>query len=205
MDTKEHWDEVYASNAMDEVSWFQPRSETSLRLIKETNVPFDAPIIDVGGGASNLVDDLLHDGFTNLSVLDISAKALEISRERVEDRGGHVDWIAADITAVDLFENSFAVWHDRAVFHFLTDPDDRRKYVDRVAKSVVPGGHVIVATFGPDGPLRCSGMDVVRYSPDMLLTEFGATFELVGQHMEMHQTPFQTQQQFVYCYFRRVS
>jgi len=203
METRTHWEEVYETKAADEVSWFQEHSETSLALIQGTGVSKSASIIDVGGGASTLVDDLLADGFQNITVLDISAAALHVAQERLGSRAASVAWLDADITAVTLPEQHFDVWHDRAVFHFLTQAGDRHKYVDAVYRSVRPGGHVIVATFAPNGPLRCSGLDVVRYSPNTLHREFGNAFELVSHRRETHETPFGTEQQFVYCYCRK--
>jgi 2-polyprenyl-3-methyl-5-hydroxy-6-metoxy-1,4-benzoquinol methylase len=202
MQTKTHWETVYTSKSADEMSWFQEHSEISLDLIKRTGVTHRGFIIDVGGGASTLVDDLLSDGFENITVLDISAAALHIAQSRLQRRAANVIWVEADITKVTLPFEHFDVWHDRAVFHFLTNPADRARYVETVCSAVKPGGHVIVATFGADAPLRCSGLDVMRYSPDSLHQEFGADFQLVEHTQEAHHTPFGTTQQFVYCYCR---
>ena len=199
----EHWERVYSDKAANQVSWFQTHAAASLRLITGcTNT--DANIIDVGGGASVLVDDLLDAGYRNLTVLDLAESALATSRARLGTRAQSVKWIAADITRADLPTAAYDVWHDRAVFHFLTDPDDRARYVEQVLKSVKPGGHVIVAAFGPGGPLQCSGLDVVRYAPDALHAEFGAPFQLVGHQTEIHHTPAGKEQEFVYCYCVRV-
>jgi SAM-dependent methyltransferase len=202
VDRRQHWEKVYSSKATDEVSWFQPHAASSLRLI-EGCAGTDAHIIDVGGGASVLVDDLLDAGFRNLTVLDLAESALAVSRARLGARGQSVQWIAADITRADLPAARYDVWHDRAVFHFLTDPADRARYVEQVLKSVKPGGRVIIAAFGPGGPLQCSGLDVVRYAPDALHAEFGAPFRLLGHETEMHRTPAGGEQEFVYCYCRR--
>jgi SAM-dependent methyltransferase len=198
-DRHQHWEGVYSGKAVDEVSWFQPHATSSLRLITD-NAGLDAHIIDVGGGASVLVDDLLDAGYRNLSVLDLAASALAVSRARLGARAQQVNWIASDITRADLPAAAYDVWHDRAVFHFLTDPDDRARYVAQVLNSVKPGGLVIVAAFGPDGPLQCSGLDVMRYAPDTLHAEFGAPFKLVGHQTEIHHTPSGKEQEFVYCY-----
>jgi ubiquinone/menaquinone biosynthesis C-methylase UbiE len=203
MQTKPHWETVYTTKSADEVSWFQEHSRVSLDLIKRTGVTKQGGIIDVGGGASTLVDDLLAEDFRNLTVLDISATALHIAQERLGNQAAKVTWLEADITRVALPPSSFDVWHDRAVFHFLTRPEDRERYREGVQVAVKPGGHVIVATFGREGPQRCSGLDVVRYSPEGLHEEFGPSFELVEHTEEVHHTPFGTEQQFVYCYCRK--
>ncbi len=203
MDSKTHWENVYASKAVKEVSWYRQHLEQSLRLIATTGVHRDAAIIDIGGGASTLVDDLLDQGFGNLTVLDISASALANASTRLGNRAQQVNWLEADITKAVLPQNHFDLWHDRAVFHFLTEPEDRRRYVEQVRQSLKPGGHIIVASFGPNGPLRCSGLEVVRYNPDELHTEFGDEFHLVESVAELHQTPFDTTQEFVYCYCRK--
>ena len=202
METKTHWEEVYASKPVTEVSWFQEHSDLSLRLIEQTGVAPRGHIIDVGGGASTLVDDLLAHHFENITVLDLSAAALGTAQERLGPRASEVAWVQADITTVSLPRHSFDVWHDRAVFHFLTRAEDRQRYVQAVRQSVKPGGHVIVATFASDGPLWCSGLDTMRYSPDALRAEFGEAFELVESARETHETPFGTEQKFIYCYCR---
>lgn len=198
-----HWEGVYRDRAADQVSWFQPSAASSYRLITEGAGP-GARIIDVGAGASVLVDELLDAGYRNLTVLDLAEAALDVSRARLGSRADAVDWIAADITAASLPQAYYDVWHDRAVFHFLTDPADRARYVAQVLRSVKPGGRVIVAAFAPGGPLQCSGLDVVRYAPQSLHAEFGAPFRLLGHETEIHHTPAGRDQEFVYCYCRRV-
>lgn len=202
VDRRQHWETVYRTKSTDQVSWFQPRAASSLRLIEQC-AGQDAHVIDVGGGASVLVDDLLDAGYRNLTVLDLAESALAVSQARLGPRAGLVRWIAGDITRADLPAATYDVWHDRAVFHFLTDPADRARYVEQVLKSVKPGGYVIVAAFGPGGPLQCSGLDVVRYAPDALHAEFGAPFRLLGHETEIHRTPAGGAQEFVYCYCRR--
>lgn len=197
---QDHWEKVYQTKQPDAVSWFQEHATQSLDLIRSTGISLDANVIDVGGGASTLVDDLLKSGFKNLSVLDLSANALAVARNRLGAAGDSVTWIAGDIRSVDLPKNTYDIWHDRAVFHFLTAPADRAAYVQQVMKAVKPGGHVIVATFAPDGPAQCSGLPVVRYSPDELHQTFGPTFELIEHMSEEHKTPWGSVQHFVYCH-----
>lgn len=203
MNRKEHWEGVYATKSVDQVSWYREHLENSLQMIAGTGVDKTAAIIDVGGGASTLVDDLLNEGFGDVAVLDISSQAIEKTKERLGNQAEKVEWIVADITNAELLENYYDVWHDRAVFHFLTDAEDRRKYVELVMKSVKVGGHIIVASFGENGPDKCSGLDVVRYNPDSMRSEFGNDFELVKSLTETHQTPFNTTQEFIYCYCRK--
>lgn len=200
---KTHWEHIYEKKAPTQVSWYQEHAQFSLQFIRNTGIQKTDALIDVGGGASTLVDDLVADGFENITVLDISAMALKVARERLGERAKPVNWIEADITQANLPHQHYAVWHDRAVFHFLTQTEDRRRYVDLVRHSVRPGGHVIVATFAPDGPERCSGLEVMRYSPERLHGEFGNEFEVVDGTHETHHTPFGTEQKFIYCYCRK--
>lgn len=203
MDRKHHWEEVYTTKASDSVSWFQEHAEHSLRIIRHTGLGKEAAIIDVGGGASTLVDDLLADSHTDLTVLDLSAAALAVARQRLGARADSVHWIEGDILGAKFPLHRFDIWHDRAVFHFLTDPADRHAYVERVMRAVRPGGHVIVATFAEDGPEKCSGLPVMRYRPDSLHAEFGDAFVLLKHEEEAHHTPAGKVQQFVYCYCRK--
>jgi len=199
---RSHWEGVYRSKAPDAVSWYRAHLERSIELIERVAPDKDAPIIDVGGGESTLVDDLLARGYRRVTVLDISPTAIEVARERLGSRAQEVDWIVADITQTEIPARRYRVWHDRAVFHFLTDPVQRAAYVRQVARAVAPGGYVIVATFGPEGPTKCSGLDVVRYDADALHGEFGAQFRLVGSETEIHRTPTGATQQFLYCLCR---
>ena len=200
MDPKSHWEKVYRSKRPDEVSWYRPHLETSLDLIAEAAPDRDAHIIDVGGGESTLVDDLLVRGYRNLSVLDVASTALDVAKERLGASADRVRWLCGNVTTIALPLHGYDVWHDRAVFHFLTDPKDRAAYVRQVAHAVKPGGHVIVATFGPEGPTKCSGLDIVRYDADALHDEFGADFRLMKHGTELHRTPAGAIQQFVYCF-----
>lgn len=197
---KKHWETVYQTKQPDAVSWFQEHATRSLELIRSVGPSLDAKVIDVGGGASTLVDDLLGNGFKNVSVLDLSASALAVARNRLGAAGAGVTWIAGDIRSVALPDQTYDIWHDRAVFHFLTNPVDRAAYVRQVMKSVKPGGHVIVATFAPDGPEQCSGLPVARYAPGELHQEFGPSFELLEHMSEEHKTPWGSVQHFVYCH-----
>jgi ubiquinone/menaquinone biosynthesis C-methylase UbiE len=203
MDAKAHWEQIYATKAPMQVSWYQEHPHCSLHFIQRTGIQRTDPIIDVGGGASTFVDDLLAAGFQSVTVLDISAAALQLARQRLGTRADDVTWIEADITRTALPQHTYAVWHDRAVFHFLTLPADRQRYIDTMRHAVMPGGHVIVATFAPDGPHQCSGLDVVRYSPESLHRAFGRGFERVDSVSETHHTPWGTEQKFMYCYCRR--
>ncbi len=203
MDRKQHWEQVYTTKVSDNVSWFQERADQSLKLINGADLSKDAAVIDVGGGASRLVDDLAKIGYNDLTVLDLSSAALDVAKQRLGNHADFVDWIVGDITNVNLPINRFDVWHDRAVFHFLTDPNDRKAYVEQVIRAVRPNGRVIIATFSEEGPEKCSGLPVMRYKPETLHAEFGDNFLLVQHEKESHLTPFGTVQQFVYCYFRK--
>lgn len=201
-DQQQHWEAVYSTKSSDAVSWYQPHADRSLRLIQATGLGPLAKVIDVGGGASTLVDDLLAHGYQDVTVMDLSAAALAVARARQAPMEARVQWRVADVTTAALPAHTFDVWHDRAVFHFLTRAEDRQAYVAQVLRSVKPGGHVIVATFADDGPLQCSGLPVMRYAPEALHAEFGQPFTLVAHQREAHTTPFGTVQQFVYCYCR---
>lgn len=203
MNAKTHWETIYQTKEPTQVSWFQPHPQLSLELIRRTGIQPEEPIIDVGGGASTLADDLLASGFRSITVLDISAKALQAARQRLGAQADAVSWIEADVAESSLPAQTYAVWHDRAVFHFLTQPSDRQRYIANVRRAIRPGGFVIVATFATDGPNRCSGLDVIRYSPESLHGEFGREFELVDSVKEVHHTPSGGEQRFVYCYCRR--
>ena len=200
MDTKSHWEKVYRTKRPNEVSWYRPHLEISLQLIEDAAPNHNAQIIDVGAGESTLVDDLMARGYRNVYVLDVSSMALEVAKGRLGASANQVAWLCGDVTTFGFSRYQFDVWHDRAVFHFLTDSKDRVAYVRQVAHAVKPGGHVIVATFGPEGPTQCSGLDVVRYGPESLHDEFGTSFRLVKHLTEFHRTPAGSIQQFTYCY-----
>ncbi len=200
MDRKQHWEQVYSTKASDSVSWFQKHADQSLRLIHNTKLGKNAAIIDVGGGASRLVDDLVAEGYTDLTVLDLSSAALAVAKQRLGKHAHAVHWMEGDITSAEFPIHRFDIWHDRAVFHFLTDPADRQAYVEQVMRTVRLNGHVIIATFAEDGPEKCSGLPVMRYCSETLHAEFGDAFLLVEHEKEAHHTPSGTVQQFVYCY-----
>lgn len=202
MDSKSHWEHVYRTKLRTQVSWYQPHALRSLDLIRRVSPPPNGPIIDVGGGTSTLVDDLLEAGYRDLTVLDLSATALTESRARLDTRAASVQWIEADILETPLPRATYSVWHDRAVFHFLTDPAHRARYVAQARAAVRSGGFVLIATFADDGPTRCSGLEVARYSPATLHAEFGAGFSLTASEREEHLTPSGVRQAFVYCLCR---
>ena len=200
MNAQKHWEQIYAEKAPNAVSWFRPHLEKSLALIEQVAPNRSTSIIDVGGGESTLVDDLLAREYENITVLDISQGAIDANRNRLGATSERVKWLVSDITQIELEPLVYDVWHDRAVFHFLTSTGDRAAYVRQVARSVRPGGHVIVSTFGPEGPVKCSGLDVVRYDAESLHQEFGVQFRLLESSKELHNTPFGTVQQFLCCH-----
>jgi 2-polyprenyl-3-methyl-5-hydroxy-6-metoxy-1,4-benzoquinol methylase len=204
-DVGSHWENIYRTRPPDSVSWFRPHLERSLSLIERAAPQRTAAIIDVGAGESTLVDDLLARGYANLTILDISQKALSVTRERLGQLAESVEWICADVTHAPLPAHFYDVWHDRAVFHFLATDEERKSYVNAVENAVKPGGHVIVSTFGTEGPTKCSGLPVVRYDAEGLHREFGHHFRLIESSEELHTTPSGTVQQFLYCYCRLVS
>ncbi len=203
MDQKRHWETIYQTKDVHTVSWFQPEARQSLDFITRFAPDRESPIIDVGAGASVLVDGLLQSGYRDLTVLDVSETALEISRQRLGAAATAVKWIAADVRSAPLAEFAYDVWHDRAVFHFLIEPADRRAYVAQVQRTVRPGGYVLVATFAEDGPATCSGLPVNRYSAESLHAEFGPTFRVLTSAHEDHHTPGGREQSFLYCLCRR--
>jgi ubiquinone/menaquinone biosynthesis C-methylase UbiE len=196
-DMKDHWEQVYQNKSPLAVSWFQQKPVLSLELIQHTGIVKSSALIDIGGGASTLVDHLLEEGYRNISVLDISSNALSHAQQRLGPRANSVQWIVADITAFKA-SLKYQVWHDRAVFHFLTDAVDRSAYVAVLKQSLLPGGHVIIAAFAIGGPLKCSGLDIVQYDANKLCTELGTDFELVEETGELHTTPDGRQQKFGY-------
>lgn len=201
-DRTTHWQNVYATKGETEVSWFQASPAISLEMIRAASPDRAAAIIDVGGGASRLVDALLQDGYRNLAVLDISANALDTAKKRIGATASTVDWIVADVTTWRPAK-TWDVWHDRAAFHFLTDPHDRAAYVERLRSAVASDGQVIIATFAPDGPEKCSGLPVQRHDSASLSAELGPEFELVETRSETHHTPWHSTQAFQFSRFRR--
>ena len=202
MDEKAHWENVYQTKAATSVSWFQAEPTLSLDLVARMAPDTSTPIIDVGGGASTLVDGLLAAGYRDLTVLDLAGSALAIAQQRLGADAAGVRWLEADALTVTLPAHYYGLWHDRAVFHFLTDRGDRERYVEQAHRAIRPGGYIIVASFAPDGPKWCSGMEVMRYSCETMHAEFGAGFTLIASVPEEHHTPSGSIQSFVYCLCR---
>jgi SAM-dependent methyltransferase len=202
MNLETHWEKIYREKSPEAVSWYRAHLEASLRLIEEAALQRDTSIVDVGGGESTLVDDLLAHAYRNITVLDVSQTAIDVTKGRLGRAAERVRWIVGDITKADLPAGAYDVWHDRAVFHFLTAVEQRVAYVRQVGHAVKTGGHVLVSTFGPEGPTKCSGLEVVRYDAEALHAEFGVRFRLLDSFKELHHTPFGTTQQFLYCLCR---
>ena len=198
-----HWENVYATKDEHAVSWFQESPTISFDLIRATGVKANASIIDIGGGTSRLVDALIDEGFEAVTILDLSEKALATSKRRLGVRGAKVKWVAADVTTWEPSQ-TYDVWHDRAALHFLTDPKDRAAYAERISRAVRPGGHVIIGTFAPDGPERCSGLPVVRHDAATLGEMLGRSFELIESRRHDHQTPMGATQRFQFSRFQRI-
>ena len=201
-DSKQHWEKVYNTKKPAEVSWYQNYPALSMDLIAFAKIDKDQKVIDVGGGASVLVDAVLDKGFKDVTVLDISSKAIQHARERLGQRAQSVQWIEADITQFDP-PQQYDVWHDRAVFHFLTQEEDRKKYISALEKAVKAGGHVVIGTFSLEGPPKCSGLDVERYDPQKMQKELGGSFEFIKSADEIHVTPWNSEQKFTYFFFKR--
>jgi SAM-dependent methyltransferase len=204
MSQREHWSSVYATKSPEAVSWYRPHLDVSLSLVRGLGLPRDAAILDVGGGASTLVDDLLGEGFTRVTVLDLAEGALAATKARLGERASSIGFLAGDVTCVELEPASVDLWHDRAVFHFLVDDDARRAYVRALTRALRPGAHAIVATFAPDGPERCSGLPVVRRSAEEIALALGPDVRLVDTRTETHVTPWGSTQSFAYALVRRI-
>ena len=202
LDAKNHWEELYHSTSPGKVSWYQENPATSLDFIEKTGLPKEAPILDVGSGASTLVDQLLLRGYRNLALLDVSTKALLLTRQRLGGKATDVAWHHGDVTRYSLPEQ-YSLWHDRAAFHFLVDPSDRRAYVTSLRQGLRPQGHLILATFAVGGPTKCSGLDVAQYDTQKITTELGQNFRLIETLEELHQTPAGVEQLFSYFWFTR--
>ena len=199
---REHWEDIYYTKDFNEVSWYQENPKTSVDLILFTNINKDSNIIDVGGGDSRLVDKLLELNFRNISVLDISLKALKKAQQRLGEKAKIVKWINSDLREFET-SDKFDIWHDRAVFHFLTSKKDIDKYIELVKKYLKPNGYLIIGTFSLKGPEKCSGLNVKRYSEDSIKKVFNG-FKHIKNLEEMHHTPFQTTQSFIYNVFEKV-
>jgi len=204
IDRKSHWEKIYNNKISMQMSWYQKEPTLSLQLIRKIQLAHDAPIIDVGGGSSLLVDCLCKEGYTNVSVLDVSAKALATARDRLGDDANKVEWQQKDITQF-VPPHQFSLWHDRAVFHFLTDKSDREDYLKVLNRALEPNGHIIIATFAIGGPTKCSGLDIVQYDAGKLIAELGTGFELVETRTETHITPTNQEQRFAYFRLNRIA
>ena len=204
-DRQQHWETVYRTKAPDAVSWYRPHLDTSLTLIERAAPDRGAAVLDVGGGASTLVDDLLARGYRDLSVLDISTEALNVARERLGEAADKVTWLADDLLDAPLPQARYDLWHDRAVFHFLTEAGQRARYLRQLTRALKPAGHAVVATFGPQVPLKCSGLDTLRYDAQGLARVLGDGLALLDSTLEFHATPFGTTQQFLCALFRKTS
>lgn len=198
-----HWEHLYATKEPTQLSWYQAKPTMSLELIAAAGLSPNDAIIDVGGGASTLVDHLLDQGYNRVAVLDISPTALQQAQRRLGERAKQVTWVQGDVTTTALPPGTFALWHDRAVFHFLTDAEDRAKYVQAATRALANGGQVVMATFALGGPEYCSGLEVVCYSPAALHDAFGKEYELVERREDIHLTPSQLQQPFLYARLRK--
>jgi trans-aconitate methyltransferase len=197
-----HWENVYTTKGETELSWFQENPAPSLELIAATGLSEDAAIIDIGGGASRLIDDMLARKFRRVTVLDLSGAALLAAKERLGGAGPDVQWMVADVTKWEPTE-TYDLWHDRAAFHFLTEAGDRAGYLSRLKIALKPGGYCIIATFAPDGPERCSGLPVVRYNAESLSRTLGDEFGLLKTQRHSHTTPWGSEQRFQFSLFRR--
>ena len=201
-DRKKHWENIYETKSLNEVSWYQPRPETSLEFITSNQLPLDAKIIDIGGGDSFLVDHLLELGYINISVLDISEKAIERAKKRLGENATKVNWIVSDICEFQTNEK-YDFWHDRAVFHFLTKDSDIQNYLEKVAQFISEKGLLVIGTFSETGPLKCSGIEIKQYSIDDLKQQFSNNFDCLNCFKTDHKTPFDTIQSFTFCLFRK--
>jgi SAM-dependent methyltransferase len=202
-DRKQHWEQVYTNKSALEVSWYQAEPRLSLELIQRSGIGKDAPLIDVGGGASLLVDRLQAQGYRQLAVLDISGAALAVARQRLAEHAAAIEWYESDVTQF-IAPHPFSLWHDRAVFHFLTAADDRQRYVEVLKRTLVSGGHVIIAAFALGGPTRCSGLEIVQYDAAKLMAELGPDFRLEEQQTESHRTPAGKEQRFGFFRLRKL-
>ena len=205
MSDPKHWNQIYSNQPANNVGWYRPHLETPLAWIESLNLDPQEPIIDVGGGASTLVDDLLEKGHKKLIVLDLSKSAIQISQKRLKDASNAVTWLVGDVTEIELPYQYYLLWHDRAVFHFLIDPESQQQYKNALLGSLKVGGYFIIGTFAPEAPPQCSGLPVQRYDTDLLAETFGDKFELKHDRSEIHTTPGGVKQAYVYCLFQRTA
>lgn len=203
MSQKDHWEQVYSTRPTEKLGWYVPHLKTPLNWIKGLGLAVEAPLIDVGGGASTFVDDLLDAGYRSITVLDISEKALSAVKARLGKKADLVTWLVGDITSIELPKQHYELWHDRAVFHFLTLLEQQRKYRDNLLRALRPGGHLVIGTFALEAPPKCSGLPVQRHSPVELQNALGGKFQLERHQKELHITPGGVEQMYLYCHFRR--
>jgi SAM-dependent methyltransferase len=203
MNNAKHWNQIYTDRATNSLGWYKPHLETPLAWIDELGLDPQDPVIDVGAGASTLIDDLLARGHQSLTVLDLSSSAIQITRQRLGAASAAVTWLVGDVTELALPRRCYRLWHDRAVFHFLTRPQSQQKYRRAVLNSLEAGGYFIIGTFAPEAPAQCSGLPVQRYDTELLATTFGEPFELRQQKEEMHTTPGGVGQAYLYCLFQK--
>ncbi len=203
MNQREHWEHVYSTRPAEKLGWYEPHIRTSLAWIASLGLAEDAPVIDVGGGTSALAEDLVAAGHRAITVLDISGKALSSARARLGDKAGLVTWVEGDITSVRLPACHYDLWHDRAVFHFLTAPESQRQYRQQAVQAIKPGGHLIIGAFAEEAPPACSGLPVQRYGHAQLAAALGGDFELLRHHKKLHVTPGGIEQMYIYCLFRK--
>ena len=202
MNNNEFWDDIYKSKKNEAVSWYVDRLDVSLKVIQENCPKKENSIIDIGSGRSTLVDDLHALGYQNLTLLDISEEAINQTLQRLEKLKISVSKIFGDISSITIQENLYDVWHDRAVFHFLTEINQRKKYIQNLKRSLKKDGVAIIATFGPNGPDSCSGLKTIKYNEQSLQAELGDDFQVLGSMIDYHQTPFETYQEFMYCWLK---
>jgi ubiquinone/menaquinone biosynthesis C-methylase UbiE len=205
MDQRKHWEEVYSTKPTEKLGWYEPHLQTSLRWINNLGLSKDARIIDIGGGVSTLVDDLLEKDYKSITVLDLSKSALSSVKARLGKTAESVTWLEGDITTIDLPEQYYELWHDRAVFHFLVSPEQQQQYLENLLNALRPGGHVIIGTFAPEAPPKCSGLPVHRYSHDQLASTLGKEFKLNKYDKKLHITPGGVNQMYIYCQFQRLA
>jgi len=203
MSQEDHWNEVYSTRKTEGLGWYRPHLEMSFALINSLGLNTDAPIIDIGGGASTLVDDLLAADYNAITVVDLSATALSAASKRLGEKGKQVSWLSGNVMTIDLPNHHFDLWHDRAAFHFLTEADQKHQYRDNLLAALKPGGHLVIGTFAPAAPARCSGLPVQRYTHEQLGGVLGEEFELMRHDNELHVTPGGVEQMYLYCLFRK--
>jgi len=204
LDRKKHWENIYQTKELKDVSWYQPTPTTSLDFFKQFNIPTTAKIIDIGGGDSFLVDHLLDLGYTDLTILDISASSLDRAKQRLGDRATKVKWIVADAATFKPTEQ-YDFWHDRAAFHFLTQEQEITNYIDTIQRSIKPTGVLVIGTFSEQGPKKCSGIEIKQYSETTMTDRLKKFFEKVKCITVDHTTPFDTIQNFIFCSFKKLA